>query len=32
MCGGLEVAGRYRASGKPVKIYFPNPKAALPVL
>ena len=32
MCGGVEVAGRYTARGKPVKVYFPNPKAALPVL
>ena len=32
MCGGIEVAGRYTESGKPVKVYFPNPKAALPVL
>ncbi|HHX6570234.1 TPA: hypothetical protein ACVGJZ_004089 [Pseudomonas aeruginosa] len=32
MCGGVEVAGRYTESGKPVRVYFPNPKAALPVL
>ncbi len=32
MCGGVEVAGRFTDSGKPVKVYFPNPKAALPVL
>lgn len=32
MCGGVEVSGRYTDSGKPVKVYFPNPKAALPVL
>lgn len=31
MCGGVEVAGRYSATGKPIRIYFPNPKAALPV-
>lgn len=32
MCGGIEVAGRYTESDKPVKVYFPNPKAALSVL
>lgn len=32
MCGGVEVAGRYTESGKPVRVYFPNPKAALPML
>jgi hypothetical protein len=32
MCGGVEVAGRYTESGKPVRVYFPNPKAVLPVL
>lgn len=32
MCGGVEVAGRYTNTGKPVRVYFPNPKAALPVL
>lgn len=32
MCGGVEVAGRYSATGKPIRVYFPNPKAALPVL
>lgn len=32
MCGGVEVAGRFTESGKPVRVYFPNPKAALPVL
>ncbi|WP_455231317.1 hypothetical protein [Geopseudomonas aromaticivorans] len=26
------MSGRYTDSGKPVKVYFPNPKAALPVL
>lgn len=32
MCGGVEVAGRYSATGKPIRVYFPTPKAALPVL
>lgn len=34
MCGGVEVVGRYTytESGKPVRVYFPNPKEALPVL
>lgn len=31
MCGGVEVAGRYSATGKPIRVYFPNPKATLPV-
>ncbi len=32
MCGGVEVDGRYSATEKAIRIYFPNPKAALPVL
>lgn len=32
MCGGVEIAGRYTNTGQPVRVYFPNPKAALPVL
>lgn len=32
MCGGVQVAGRYTNTGQPVRVYFPNPKAALPVL
>lgn len=32
MCGGVEIAGQYTNTGQPVKVYFPNPKAALPVL
>ncbi len=32
MCGGIEVAGRYTESGKPMKVYSSNTKAALPVL
>lgn len=32
MCGGVRIAGEYTRDGKQLKIYFPNPKAALPVL
>lgn len=32
MCGGVEADGRYSATEKPIRIYFPNAKAALPVL
>ena len=32
MCGGVEIAGQYTNTGQPVRVYFPNPKAALPVL
>jgi len=32
MCGGVEISGRYTRTRKQLKIYFPNPKAALPVL
>ncbi|MDM8347665.1 hypothetical protein P8H27_01965 [Pseudomonas sp. sp1636] len=32
MCGGVEISGRYTRSGEQLKIYFPNPRAALPVL
>lgn len=32
MCGGVRIAGEYTRDGKPIRIYFPNPKAALPVL
>lgn len=32
MCGGVEIAGQYTNTGLPVRVYFPNPKAALPVL
>ncbi len=32
MCGGVEISGRYTRTGEQLKIYFPNPKAALPVL
>lgn len=32
MCGGVEVNERYTQSGKPVKVYFPNPYAQLPLL
>ena len=31
MCGGVEVAGRYTQTGQQLRIYFPNPRAALPV-
>jgi hypothetical protein len=31
MCGGVEVSGRYTKTGEQLKIYFPNPRAALPV-
>ncbi|MNJ42551.1 hypothetical protein D3C77_375230 [compost metagenome] len=32
MCGGVEISGRYTQTGEQLKIYFPNPRAALPVL
>lgn len=32
MCGGVEISGRYTRAGEQLKIYFPNPKSALPVL
>lgn len=32
MCGGVEISGRYTRTGEQLKIYFPNPRAALPVL
>ncbi|HHG4904337.1 TPA: hypothetical protein ACPWGP_003377 [Pseudomonas aeruginosa] len=32
MCGGVEISGQYTRTGEQLKIYFPNPKAALPVL
>lgn len=32
MCGGVEISGRYTRTGKQLNIYFPNPRAALPVL
>lgn len=32
MCGGVEISGKYTRTGEQLKIYFPNPKAALPVL
>ncbi len=32
MCGGIEAAGCYTESGKPMRVYFPTPKAAMPVL
>ena len=32
MCGGVEISGRYTRTGEQLRIYFPNPKAALPVL
>lgn len=32
MCGGVEISGKYTHTGEQLKIYFPNPKAALPVL
>ena len=31
MCGGVEVTGRYTQTGQQLRIYFPNPRAALPV-
>lgn len=32
MCGGVEISGQYTRTGEQLKIYFPNPRAALPVL
>lgn len=32
MCGGVEISGKYTRTGEQLKIYFPNPRAALPVL
>lgn len=32
MCGGVEISGRYTRTGEQLKIYFPNPRAALPIL
>lgn len=32
MCGGVEISGQFTRTGEQLKIYFPNPKAALPVL
>jgi len=32
MCGGVEISGKYTKTGEQLKIYFPNPRAALPVL
>lgn len=31
MCGGVEISGKYTRTGEQLKIYFPNPRAALPV-
>lgn len=31
MCGGVEISGQYTRTGEQLKIYFPNPRAALPV-
>ena len=32
MCGGVEISGQYTRTGEQLRIYFPNPRAALPVL
>ncbi|WP_181321402.1 hypothetical protein [Pseudomonas putida] len=32
MCGGVEISGQFTRTGEQLRIYFPNPKAALPVL
>lgn len=32
MCGGVEISWRYTRTGEQLKIYLPNPRAALPVL
>lgn len=32
MCGGVEISGTYTRTGEQLRIYFPNPRAALPVL
>lgn len=32
MCGGVEISGQYTRTGEQLRIYFPNPRAALPIL
>lgn len=31
MCGGVQISKQYTEKGQTLRIYFPNPKAALPV-